>query len=200
MDPLFTKYSKLFNENGFRLYMVGGSTRDFLLEIPFSDYDFVSDATPEEMRRFLPNADYAFAKFGSVKVFGEQEVDITTLREEGKYDDKRHPNFIKFIKDPKLDVVRRDFTINALYIDEEGHVLDYVNGLEDLHNGVIRFIGDPEKRVQEDPLRILRGERFAKKLGFVIEPKSLEAMNRNRDLLVSLNPEKIKMELSKETK
>lgn len=197
-DPVFNDLKKLFNNRGFRLYIVGGTTRDLLLGRVFSDRDYVSDATPEEMKTFLPEADYTFAKYGAVKLsWNEHPVDITTLREEKGYQDFRHPGVVSFVKDPKLDYLRRDFTINGMYLDEEYTLLDYCGGLADLEAKLIRFIGDPEKRVQEDPLRILRAERFAKTLGFTIEEKTLAAMEKYHGLITKLNPEKIKEEQRK---
>ena len=192
---IFTKLAKLFNDNGYRLFMIGGTTRDYLLNKEVYDYDFVSDATPEEMSKFLLDANYHFAKFGSVrtKVDGIH-VDITTLRVEGEYLDSRHPSKIEYVKEIEKDYVRRDFTINAIYMDENFRIIDPSNGTKDLKKGIIRFIGDPTKRIKEDPLRILRAERFAKKLNFVIEPKSLEAIENNRQLLAKINPDKIKEE------
>lgn len=192
---IFTKLAKLFNDNGYRLFMIGGTTRDYLLNKEVYDYDFVSDATPEEMSKFLLDANYHFAKFGSVrtKVDGIH-VDITTLRVEGEYLDSRHPSKIEYVEEIEKDYVRRDFTINAIYMDENFKIIDPSNGLEDLKKGIIRFIGDPTKRIKEDPLRILRAERFAKKLNFIIEPKSLEAIENNRQLLAKINPDKIKEE------
>jgi tRNA nucleotidyltransferase (CCA-adding enzyme) len=201
LDPLFLKYAAIYEAEGYRLLMIGGTSRDYLLGIPYADYDFVTDATPEQEKAFLPAAQYQFAKFGSIKIMeGKTEIDITTFRLEGPYRDHRHPETITFIKDPKEDYVRRDFTINALYITSKGEVLDYCGGQKDLKAGLIRFIGDPETRIEEDPLRILRAERFAKKLGFVIEPKSKAAIEKLRPLLSTLNPEKVKMELLKEPK
>lgn len=192
---IFTKLAKLFNDNGYRLFMIGGTTRDYLLNKEVYDYDFVSDATPEEMSKFLLDANYHFAKFGSVrtKVDGIH-VDITTLRVEGEYLDSRHPSKIEYVKEIEKDYVRRDFTINAIYMDENFKIIDPSNGTKDLKKGIIRFIGDPTKRIKEDPLRILRAERFAKKLNFIIEPKSLEAIENNRQLLAKINPDKIKEE------
>jgi tRNA nucleotidyltransferase (CCA-adding enzyme) len=197
-DPVFNDLKKLFNNRGFRLYIVGGTTRDLLLGRVYSDRDYVSDATPEDMRIFLPEADFTFAKYGAVKLLWNKDpVDITTLREEKGYQDFRHPGVVSFVKDPKLDYLRRDFTINGMYLDEEYTLLDYCGGLADLEAKLIRFIGDPEKRVQEDPLRILRAERFAKTLGFTIEEKSLAAMEKYHGLIAKLNPEKIKEEQRK---
>lgn len=200
-DPIFLKYSKLYAEHGFHLYMVGGTARDYLLGIPYSDYDFATDATPEQELSFLPQAEYTFAKYGCIKIRDPAcPIDITTFREENRYADHRHPMDIRFIVDPKEDAKRRDFTINALYIDDKGQVLDYYDGQKDLHDGVIRFIGDPATRIKEDPLRILRAERFAAKLAFSIEPASQKAIAALRGLLSTLNPDKVKMELQKNDK
>lgn len=194
-DPLFLPLQKLYASRGYSLYIVGGTARDLLLGRPFSDRDYVTDATPEEERAFLPAADYTYERYGSIKLkIGSEEIDITTFRKEEGYQDFRHPGKVTFVKTPKEDYVRRDFTINALYLDYEGKVLDYCGGLADLRNKIIRFVGDPEKRVQEDPLRILRAERFACLLAFTIEKNSQAAIDKYRYLLAELNPAKIKEE------
>jgi len=185
----------VFSKNGFHLYVVGGTVRDFILGKEITDLDFVTDATPEEEMKFIPEADFTFKKFGAVRYpYKGKHIDITTLRQEGEYNDSRHPSKVTFVKDPKLDYVRRDFTINAMYLDEEYKVIDFSSGQEDLKKKLIRFIGDPIKRIEEDPLRIARAERFAKSLGFEIEEKTLQAIKDKRDLLEKLNPEKLKEE------
>ena len=195
---IFKSLAKLFKENGFSLFMIGGTSRDYLLKLELFDYDFVSDATPEDVKKFLPDANYHFEKYGSVRLkIDGVHVDITTFRSEGEYLDFRHPNSVRYVKTIEEDFVRRDFTINAIYIDEDMKCIDPSGGLIDLKNRVIRFIGDPIKRIKEDPLRILRAERFKEKLNFEIEEKSLEAINKYRYLLDKLNPEKVKEELRK---
>jgi tRNA nucleotidyltransferase (CCA-adding enzyme) len=197
-DKAFERLRKLYASHGFRLYVVGGTARDLLLGRPYADEDFATDATPEEEKAFLLDADYSFARFGSVMVRqGAKRIDVTTLRVEEGYDDFRHPAHVSFVKEPRLDAARRDFTVNALYLDEAYRILDYVGGLDDLRAKIIRFIGDPERRVREDPLRIIRGERFAATLGFSIEPKTYAAMAENRYLLRELNPAKIEEERRK---
>lgn len=195
---LFSSLCELFEKNGYKLYMIGGSSRDFLLGIDFTDYDFVTDATPEEMKKFLLDANYTFEKFGTVKVkFEGTKADITTFRKEEGYGDFRHPNKITFVKSIEEDFVRRDLTINAIYIDKDYKAIDPSDGEEDLKNKLIRFIGDPETRIKEDPLRILRVERFAKKLNFKIEEKTAAAIEKYRYLLDKLNPDKVKEEARK---
>ena len=198
MQPLpeiFLRFARLYKEHGFSLYMIGGTSRDYLLGLPCLDFDFVTDATPEEEKAFLPEANYHFERFGTIKAEG---CDITTLRYEEDYVDHRHPGKVRFIKDLSLDSCRRDFTINALYIDAEGKVYDFHGGLEDLRQGIIRFIGDPAKRIKEDPLRILRAHRFAKRLQFHFDPKTEEALVSLADELSKINPDKVLMEKKKE--
>lgn len=199
LPEIFLRLSSLYAEHGHRLFLIGGTSRDLLLGIDPSDIDLVTDATPEEEKAFLPDLEMTFARFGSVHLKTEAgDIDITTMRRESGYKDSRHPSKIEFIRDLKEDSLRRDFTINALYIDCQGNVSDYHGGLGDLKNRLIRFIGDPVTRIQEDPLRILRAERFAKRLGFQIEENTQKAMEEHRDLLRLLNPEKIAMEMKKE--
>ena len=196
---IFINLSKTFNENGFRLYIIGGTSRDFLLGLDVLDYDFVTDATPNDMKKFLLDANYTFAKFGTVRLkIDGVHIDITTMRIEGEYKDFRHPSKITYVKDIYQDYVRRDFTINAIYIDENFQIIDPSGlGIKDLNDKLIRFIGEPSKRINEDPLRILRAERFESKLGFKIEDKTYMAMKKYRFLLDELNPDKIKEEIRK---
>lgn len=200
LPECFLRLAKIYREHGFRLYIIGGTSRDILLGIDPADFDFVTDATPEQEKEFLPEADYAFAKYGSIKIFDNGiEIDITTLREEGEYIDYRHPSYVRFITSPERDSYRRDFTINALYVDENSNILDFHGGMEDLKNKTIRFIGNPDERVKEDPLRILRAYRFQKRLdGFRFDPLTEAALKRNEGLLEKLNPEKVRLERNKE--
>ena len=164
---VFDELSEIYLKHGYSLYIVGGTSRDLLLERPFTDLDFVTDATPEEEKAFLPEANYVFAKYGSIRLKKDGlEVDITTLRKESDYLDYRHPGKIVFVRDLETDSLRRDFTINAIYLDKDYQIFDFHHGKGDLEKRVIRFIGDPEKRIQEDPLRICRAERFARLLNF----------------------------------
>ncbi|MCQ2793778.1 MAG: CCA tRNA nucleotidyltransferase [Bacilli bacterium] len=191
----FIKLAKLFKRNGYQLYLVGGSARDYLLKRPFFDLDLASDATPSEIKEFLPDADFTFARFGNVHL---KHIDITTFREEEDYSDYRHPRKVVFTRQIEKDYSRRDFTINALYIDINEKVYDFCHGLDDLKAKIIRFIGDPTTRIKEDPLRILRAERFAKTLGFQIEENAYLAMKKLYKLIDKINTNKIKQELAKE--
>ena len=192
---LFNFLNRIFKENGFSIFEVGGSVRDELLGLEVFDFDFATDATPNEMMKFMPDTNDTFAKYGCIKYKGEfGRAEITTFRVEESYDDFRHPNKIKFVKSLEEDYKRRDFTINAIYKDINGNLFDPSNGLSDLKNKVVRFIGDPQKRIKEDPLRILRAKRFAIKLSFKIEEKTQKAIDEFSYLLEKLNPEKIKEE------
>ena len=190
--------AKVFKERGFALYMVGGTVRDFLLQIPLKDMDLVTNATPDQMLPFLKGADETFKKFGYLKyVFKNVKFDITTLRVESDYDDSRHPSKIKFVTSLEKDYVRRDFTINGMYLDSYFVIHDFCHGEEDLRNKTIRFIGKPKTRIKEDPLRIIRAIRFALTLGFSFDKKTEKAMKKYLYLLNKLNIEKVKEEVSK---
>lgn len=194
----FKSLNKLFKERGYSLYLVGGTVRDYLLGLPLYDFDVVTGATPEEMKLFLECGDYTFAKYGSVKLYYEGlKFDITTLRKEEEYNDSRHPNKIVFCNSLLEDSKRRDFTINALYMDESGKVTDFYNGIDDLKNHIIRMIGDNDKRIKEDPLRIIRAARFKITLDFEIEESLLESIKRNKNQLNNINREKIEQDIKK---
>lgn len=195
---LFQELADIFNKHSYQLFLVGGSTRDYLLNIPLTDMDLVTDATPEETKTFLDNADYTFERFGSVKFkYKDVKFDLTTFRKEGGYVDSRHPNVVFFTKDIKEDYPRRDLTINALYLDKDLNVLDFVNGQKDLKNKVIRMVGDPTIRIKEDPLRIIRVYRFKLDLGFNVDNELEKVINENKELLVNIRKEKILEEIHK---
>ncbi len=188
----------LFNKRGFSLFFVGGSVRDFLLYEEFFDVDLVTNATPKDMKEFLTDADFTFEKFGFVKVkFEGERFDVTTLRIEEEYEDFRHPKAIRFTTKLEEDVLRRDFTINGLYMDTNLKVYDFVNGVNDLNNKVIKMIGDPLKRIKEDPLRIIRAIRFSLTYNFDIDSELKSAILQSVSLLESLNIEKIKQDIKK---
>lgn len=188
----------LFNKRGFSLFFVGGSVRDFLLYKEFFDVDLVTNATPKDMKEFLTDADFTFEKFGFVKVkFEDERFDVTTLRIEEGYEDFRHPKAIRFTTKLEEDVLRRDFTINGLYMDTNLKVYDFVNGVSDLNNKVIKMIGDPLKRIKEDPLRIIRAIRFSLTYNFGIDSELKSAILQSVCLLESLNIEKIKQDIKK---
>jgi tRNA nucleotidyltransferase (CCA-adding enzyme) len=195
---VFQQLAKLFEEYGFNLYLVGGTVRDYLLGLSLTDLDAVSDATPEQILKFL-KADDTFKRFGSLKYKTSDGVkfDITTLRIEKEYRDNRHPSEVVFIKDIAQDFVRRDFTINALYMDKNLKVYDYCHGQEDLNKRILRMIGEADQRIKEDPLRILRAIRFTLLFNLKIDDKLEKAMQNNIHLLSKITDAKIKSELAK---
>jgi tRNA nucleotidyltransferase/poly(A) polymerase len=195
---IFLKLAHLFNLHHFRLWMVGGTARDYLAKRSFVEFDLVTDATPLDMQNLLPSANYHFAHYGTVKHYIDGvKVDITTLREESMYVDARHPQSIRFVKELSLDVKRRDFTVNGIYIDEKLNTIDLVNGVEDLNTLTLRMIGNPYVRLQEDPLRILRALRFHHLYQFTFEPILLKAIVNSIHFIDLLKPQKVKEELLK---
>ena len=178
--------------------MIGSTSRGFLLKREIEDYDFVTDATPDEVLTFL-NCNDTFKKYGtlSLKKNGKH-VDIVSLRKESAYLDARHPSKIEFIKDINEDYKRRDFTINAIYIDEKYNVAEISElGLSDLNNRILRFIGEAQKRVKEDPLRILRAKRFIVEYNLEVEKETLKALKENVNLLSLIKEGKILEEKKK---
>ena len=194
----FIDLANLFEENGFKLFLVGGSVRDYLLNKPLTDMDVATDATPEDEIKFLNNLDTTFAKYGSTKlIFKGVKFDVTTFRKEREYSDSRHPSKVQYTTDINEDVSRRDITINALYLDKDLNVIDLVDGVKDLNNHLIRIIGDPNTRLLEDPLRIVRILRFKLDLGFELDDDTYKAIKNHIQSLEKLNPDKITQEINK---
>lgn len=195
---IINEVSNIFEEHGYKIYAVGGTVRDFLLEREIYDYDFVTDATPKEMKLFLDNYNDVFAKYG-VMIYKHKgiKIEITTLRKESSYNDSRHPGKIEFVKNLEEDYLRRDFTINALYMNKNKKIYDFCDGLNDLKQKEIRVIGDIDKRMKEDPLRILRALRFSLVLNFKLDDALDSYIQNNIDLLNKLNPNKIREEITK---
>lgn len=197
---IYRNLATLFDSKGFLLYLVGGTVRDYLLGKELTDMDLVTDATPSEMKEFLSNADYTFEKYGSVRLkIDDIKFDITTLRKEEGYSDFRHPNKICFTKSLKEDVFRRDITINAMYMDKDLNVIDFVGGQKDISNKIIRMIGKPLKRINEDPLRIIRIYRFKLETGFEIERELNDVLEHNFSKAKLINKDKINQEIRKST-
>ena len=195
---IFDFLKKLFNERDFRLYMIGSTSRDFLLGKEISDFDFVTDAKPYEVKEFL-DVDLTFSKYGAMRYkYNGIKVDIVTLRKERIYSDFRHPAEIEFINDIKVDYLRRDFTINAIYINEKYEIEDISKqGYEDLINKKLIFIGDPLTRIKEDPLRILRAYRFAYQYDLKIDENTKKLLEDNYYLIENLNKFKVDEENKK---
>ena len=191
-------------EAGHAAYLVGGCVRDLLLGRVPKDFDVATSAPPPELLRLFPHAIQVGAHFGVVLVHDAlvhdvaAHVEIATFRSDLEYLDGRHPEAVRFETDPRQDVLRRDFTINALLLDPvSGEVLDFIGGQEDLKAGIIRAIGVPALRFQEDHLRLLRGVRFAARLGFTIEPQTFDATRLLAPLIGSVSVERVRDELAR---
>jgi poly(A) polymerase len=191
------RITAILKAHGHQAYLVGGCVRDLLLGHQPQDYDVATDARPEQILLLFPKAQLVGAHFGVVLVREEDAgVEVATFRSDHAYQDGRHPTAVDFETDPRQDVLRRDFTINALLMDPEcGQVLDFVGGREDLNAGLIRAIGDPGTRFGEDHLRMLRAIRFAARLGFRIEAQTSAAIQRLRESIRIVSAERVRDEL-----
>jgi tRNA nucleotidyltransferase (CCA-adding enzyme) len=181
------------------LYLVGGVVRDSLLGRPTLDLDVATPLPPEEVHAAFPRALY-FPRYGTSSFRDEDGVEVTvaSFRTEKSYADYRHPQEVTFVRSLEKDARRRDFTVNDLYAETSLLVLDPSRmGLSDLENRILRAVGDPQVRFQEDPLRLLRAYRFSAELGLRMEEKTKEAYLRNLPLVRLLNPQKIREEVHK---
>ena len=190
---------KIFMEQGYEAYIVGGAVRDYILHQPLTDIDITTNAKPgqtSKLFRTIPTG----IKYGTVTiVFGKalEQFEVTTYRGEGKYLDSRHPETVEWINHVEDDVKRRDFTINGLLMDSEGVIHDYVGGQKDIKDHILRCIGDPVERFDEDALRILRLFYFQSKLGFDIEKNTFMAACSESYKLDSLPNERVLQEIQK---
>lgn len=183
---------------GFEAFVVGGCVRDSLLNRQPDDWDITTNARPTQVKQLFAHTIDTGISHGTVTVMMDKEgYEVTTYRVDGKYEDHRRPTEVCFTGSLKEDMLRRDFTINAMaYNDEEG-LVDHFDGQKDLHNGVIRCVGMAMDRFDEDALRVLRALRFAAQLGFTIEPRTYEAMQAKAELLKGISAERIRVELTK---
>lgn len=183
-------------DNGFQAYFAGGCVRDMLLGIRPKDYDVATDAHPEQVSQIFPRTLKVGAKFGVVMVMHHKiMVEVATFRTETGYHDGRHPDSVEFAS-LKEDAIRRDFTINGLYYDPvDDKVIDHVNGQKDIKAGIIRAIGDPEKRFSEDYLRMLRAVRFGSRFKFDIDGRTLKAIKHHAPKIRNISRERISIEL-----
>lgn len=182
---------------GHTCYFAGGCVRDLLLNITPKDYDLATSATPQEVLKLFPKADSIGAHFGVILVKCDgHAVEIATFRTDGTYLDGRRPETVSF-STPKLDASRRDFTINGIFQDPQNHtIIDFVDGQIDIEKKLVRAIGNPSERFQEDALRLLRAIRFATKLCFTIEPNTWQAIVENAGLLQHIAVERVQAEFS----
>ena len=187
-------------QNGREGYLVGGSLRDILRGIAPNDFDMTTNATPDEMLqifqgwRVIPTG----LKHGTVTVLSDgHPIEITTHRTDGTYSDSRHPDEVTFTTSLAEDLARRDFTVNAMAFNEKTGLVDLFGGIADLQNGILRAVGEPEKRFSEDALRILRCYRFAAQLNFTVEEATARAAAVCASRLADIAPERIFAELTR---
>jgi len=185
-------------EAGFEAYFVGGSVRDALLNRPIHDVDIASSAYPEEIKTIFPRTVDVGIEHGTVLVLeGQGEYEITTFRTEDVYVDYRRPSQVSFVRSLEEDLKRRDFTINALALNQEGEIVDLFNGLADMKNRTLRAVGVAAERFNEDALRIMRGFRFQAGLDFDLEDLTFQAMADCAPLLEKISVERIFIEFDK---
>jgi len=219
---------RTLREAGHQAYLVGGCVRDLLLGREPADFDVTTDATPDQVMRIFPQTWAVGAQFGVVLVptnslpSDREEIatpatsdaptllttksgaiEVATFRSDIGYSDGRHPDEVRYSRDPREDVARRDFTINGMMLDPlvdaplQNGVLDYVGGRDDLAAGVVRAIGDPQRRFSEDKLRMLRAVRFAARFGYIIEPATFAAIRELADQIHQVSRERVRDELTK---
>ena len=188
------------HEKGFQAYVVGGCVRDTLLGREPKDWDVCTNALPQELQRIFADCHVIETglQHGTLTVMYHHEpFEVTTFRVDGEYTDHRHPDEVIFVTDVREDLSRRDFTVNAMAWSPETGVVDAFGGQEDLAAGVIRCVGEPEKRFGEDALRIMRALRFASVYGFRIDPATDAAIHALRHTLADVAAERIRVELAK---
>jgi len=185
-------------QSGYEAYFVGGCVRDFIRGVIPGDYDIVTSARPEQVTALFNHTVAIGAKFGVVAVIVEHHpYEVATFRSDDVYEDGRRPTQVYF-SSAKEDVFRRDFTVNGLLMDPEtDEIVDYVDGRADIEKKIIRAIGDPESRFNEDFLRMLRAVRFAANLGFAVDPATQKAIERNAAKIKQISAERVQEELGK---
>ncbi|WP_316348859.1 polynucleotide adenylyltransferase PcnB [Desulfuromonas acetoxidans] len=205
MDENSLKVLYRLRQHGYTAYLVGGSVRDLLLGRKPKDFDVGTDATPEQVRKLFRNCRLIGRRFRLAHImFGRHcLIEVATFRRKPDPDEipdaeEDGPNHFaeNVFGTPEEDAFRRDFTINALFYDIENYsIVDYVGGLQDLHDGIIRVIGDPDERFHEDPVRMLRALEFSARLDFELEQSIIPAMDRCGELLLTASPARIREEI-----
>jgi len=189
---------KKLRQEGYSAYFAGGCVRDQLMGNTPKDYDIATSARPEQVMRLFSQTVTVGARFGVVMVLMDGQVEVATFRSDGNYADGRHPDEVTYTDDARLDVLRRDFTINGLLWDPLTEtLLDYVGGREDIRSRVIRTIGDPQHRFQEDRLRLIRAARFSARFGFELETATRDVIQLLADQISRVSKERLRDELIK---
>ncbi|MBQ3036129.1 MAG: CCA tRNA nucleotidyltransferase [Lachnospiraceae bacterium] len=185
-------------QNNFEAYAVGGCVRDSILGREPNDWDITTSASPEEVKALFRRTIDTGIEHGTVTIMIDKVgYEVTTYRIDGKYEDGRHPTEVTFTRNLKEDLLRRDFTINAMAYNDTDGLVDIFGGLEDIERKVIRCVGDPRARFTEDALRLMRAVRFAAQLGYTIEEETREAMKEIAGNLKKISAERIQVELVK---
>lgn len=199
--PKKVKYiiGKIYDE-GYEAFIVGGCVRDSILGIEPNDYDITTSAKPNDIMNIFKG--YKIIdngiKHGTVAVVMDNDVyEITTYRVEGEYEDNRRPKSVEFTSNIKDDLQRRDFTINAIAYNDKIGLVDNFNGMRDIKNKIVKTVGDPDERFNEDGLRIVRAIRFSSKLGFEIEKETLNSIYKNANIIKNISIERITEEFTK---
>ncbi len=199
IPDLYFSFSQIFSQAGFQAILVGGAVRDIVLETNPKDFDFATDAKPEQVQQLFHRVIPTGIQHGTVTVrYKGQNIEVTTLRCENSYTDHRHPDEVIFTNKLEEDIKRRDFTVNALAISlPDCKLLDYTNGLQDISAKCIRAIGKPIERFSEDALRIFRALRFSARLDFSISSETLQAMHEKAATIEKISKERIRDEWKK---
>lgn len=201
LPPEYEKAIPVLNkleQAGFQAYFVGGSVRDILLKQEIHDVDIATSAFPEEVKQLFPRTIDIGIEHGTVLVLvNEEQYEITTFRTESAYQDYRRPDHVEFVRSLEEDLKRRDFTINAFALKEDGQIIDFFDGLSDLKRQILRAVGNPKERFHEDALRMMRGIRFVSQLGFKLEQETAIAIQENHPLLEKISVERINVEFIK---
>ena len=189
---------KTLSAHGYEAYVVGGCVRDSILGKEPADWDITTSALPEQVKALFPRTIDTGLKHGTVTIMMDKVgYEVTTYRIDGTYEDHRRPNEVTFTSDLKEDLMRRDFTINAMAYNEEQGLVDLFGGIQDLTDRIIRCVGNPAERFDEDALRMLRAVRFAGQLNFKIEENTKAAIEAQHTFLKDVSAERIQTELMK---
>ena len=187
-----------FKENKAEIYIVGGAVRDLMLKRKVKDWDFTTNLVPEEIQKIFPKNSFYNNKFGTISVvYGDDIFEVTTFRTEQGYSDSRHPDEVKWGKTLEEDLQRRDFTVNAMALENGEKLIDLYNGQNDLEKKIIKTVGNPDERFSEDALRMMRAIRIASQIGFLIEEKTFESIQKNAKLIQKIAGERVRDELFK---
>lgn len=191
-----SEFLNIFKKNKYQIFIVGGAVRNLLLDREVKNWDFTTSATPEQILKLFPEAFYN-NKYGTVTaMFAKTPFEVTPFRKEGEYKDQRHPEIIEWAKTVEEDLSRRDFTVNSIAFDGS-NIIDPYNGQNHLKQKIITAVGDPDKRFNEDALRLLRAVRLASELGFLLDENTRISIQKNAQLITKISWERIRDELFK---